>query len=85
MRTFTFSFIRGLSEPVGAALGFLLRRRFVTPGTLGLVFAVVSGIMVYISSDELLPTAREYGAGHHVLAGLLTGMAAMMVSLLLLK
>jgi len=52
---------------------------------LGVTFALVAGVMVYISLDELLPTAREYGAGHQVLGGLLGGMAVMALSLLLLK
>jgi len=84
-RAFTLSFLSGLSEPLGAAVGYLLLRPYLGPGTLGLVFGLVAGIMVYISLDELLPTAREYGAGHQVLAGLLAGMAVMALSLLLLK
>ncbi len=84
-RAFTLSFLSGLSEPVGAVAGYLLLRPLLTPSTLGIVFALVAGIMVYISLDELLPTAREYGAGHQVLAGLLSGMAVMALSLLLLK
>jgi ZIP family zinc transporter len=40
---------------------------------------------VSISLDELLPTAREYGAGHQVLGGLVAGMAVMALSLLLLS
>jgi ZIP family zinc transporter len=50
---------------------------------LGLLFGVVAGIMVFISVDELLPTAREYGHHHHAIYGLVAGMAVMAVSLLL--
>ena len=49
------------------------------------VFAAVAGIMIYISLDELLPTAREYGRGHQVLYGILGGMAVMAFGLVLLK
>jgi ZIP family zinc transporter len=84
-RAFSLSFLSGLSEPVGAAVGYLLLRAFFTESVMGLTFALVAGIMVYISLDELLPTAREYGAGHQVLGGLLAGMAVMALSLLLLK
>jgi ZIP family zinc transporter len=55
------------------------------PQSMGLVFASVAGVMVYVSIDELLPTARQYGRSHEVLAGIAAGMALMAVSLLLLK
>jgi len=84
-RAFVLSLLSGLSEPVGAALAYLLLRPYLSPGVLGITFALVAGIMVYISLDELLPTAREYGTGHQVLGGLLAGMAVMALSLLLLK
>ena len=49
----------------------------------GLLFAAVAGIMVYISLDELLPTAEKYGKHHVAIAGVVAGMAVMAVSLLL--
>ena len=50
----------------------------------GIVFAGVAGIMVYISLDELLPTAEKYGEHHIAIYGLISGMAVMALSLLLL-
>jgi ZIP family zinc transporter len=44
---------------------------------------MVAGIMVYISLDELLPSAREYGEHHLSIYGLIAGMAVMAISLLL--
>jgi ZIP family zinc transporter len=49
----------------------------------GIIFAAVAGIMVFISIDELLPTAREYGLHHHAVYGFVAGMAVMAFSLLL--
>jgi ZIP family zinc transporter len=40
--------------------------------------------MVYVSLHELVPTARQYGHRHEVLAGIAAGVALMAVSLLLL-
>jgi ZIP family zinc transporter len=48
------------------------------------LFAAVAGVMVFISFDELLPTAREYGEHHVALYGLTSGMAMMAVSLALM-
>ena len=44
---------------------------------LAVIFALVAGIMVYISFDELLPAAKFYGKAHHCLYGLLVGMGVM--------
>lgn len=82
-RAFWLSFLSGLSEPVGALIGYLLLRPFLNDVVFGLVFAAVAGIMVYISLDELLPSAREYGEHHLSIYGLVAGMAVMALSLLL--
>jgi ZIP family zinc transporter len=52
---------------------------------MGVLFAGVAGIMVYISLDELLPTSRAYGKGHDSLFGLIGGMIIMALSLILMK
>lgn len=82
-RALGMSFLSGLSEPVGAVLGYLLLLPFYTNAVFGIIFAAVAGIMVFISLDELLPTAREYGEHHLSIYGLIAGMMVMAVSLLL--
>ena len=82
-KAFWWSFASGLSEPIGALIGFFLLRSIFNEATFGLIFASVAGIMVYISLDELLPTAEEYGEHHIAIGGLVAGMAVMAVSLLL--
>ncbi|EOI0577490.1 zinc transporter ZupT, partial [Campylobacter jejuni] len=46
--------------------------------------AVIAGIMVFISLDELLPAAKTYDKAHDSLYGLIAGMAIMALSLNLL-
>ncbi|MBN1542541.1 zinc transporter ZupT [candidate division KSB1 bacterium] len=82
-RAFLYSFLSGFAEPVGAVVGFFVLQHFITDATFGLVFASVAGIMVYISLDELLPTAEEYGEHHIAIAGLIAGMMIMAMSLVL--
>ncbi|MGI6711512.1 MAG: zinc transporter ZupT [Bacillota bacterium] len=82
-KAFCYSFLSGLSEPVGAIIGYLILRPFINDLIFGIVFAGVAGIMVFISLDELLPTAREYGEHHLSIYGLIAGMAVMAISLLL--
>jgi len=82
-KAFIHSFLSGLAEPLGALLGFTLLFNFFTEATFGIIFALVAGIMVYISVDELLPTAEKYGEHHLAIYGLIAGMAVMALSLLL--
>ena len=84
-RAFAFSFLSGLSEPLGGLATALALNWFLPTYTMGFVFASVAGVMVYISIDELLPTAHRYGHSHEVLACIAGGMALMAVSLLLLN
>lgn len=82
-KAFWMSFLSGLSEPVGALVGFFLLMRLFNDAMFGIIFAAVAGIMVYISLDELLPTAEKYGEHHVAIYGLVGGMAVMALSLLL--
>ncbi len=82
-KAFKLSFLSGLSEPVGAIIGYLILATFFNDVVFGVLFASVAGIMVFISLDELLPTAREYGEAHLSIYGLIAGMMVMAVSLLL--
>lgn len=82
-KAFWYSFLSGLAEPAGALLGYFILRHYFNDSIFGLIFAGVAGIMVYISLDELLPTAEEYGEHHIAIGGLIAGMAVMAVSLLL--
>ncbi|MDD2529782.1 MAG: zinc transporter ZupT [Bacteroidales bacterium] len=83
-KAFKLSFLSGLAEPIGAIIAYLILMPFLSPILLAYVFAVVAGIMVYISLDELLPAAREYGEHHVSIYGLISGMAVMAISLIIL-
>jgi ZIP family zinc transporter len=82
-RGFFLSFLSGLAEPVGALLAWVVLMPFLSDTLFGYIFAGVAGIMVFISIDELLPTAREYGLHHHAVYGFLAGMGVMALSLLM--
>ena len=80
---FKWSFISGMSEPVGAIVTWVILFPFITPTLLSAMLGVVGGIMVYISLDELLPASRKFGKEHHSILGIITGMAIMAFSLAL--
>lgn len=83
-KAFLYSFLSGISEPVGAVIGYLVLMPFLTPMVLAGTLAFVAGVMIYISLDELLPMAHRYGHGHLVISGVILGMLVMAVSLLIL-
>jgi len=83
-KALNLSFLSGLAEPIGALLGFFLLRPFMTDVLFGVLFAAVAGIMVFISLDELLPTAENYGEHHITIYGLIAGMAVMALSIVLM-
>lgn len=82
-KAFTYSFLSGLVEPLGAIIGWFLLMPIMSNIVYGAIFAGVAGIMVFISLDELLPAAEEYGQHHLAIYGLVAGMAVMALSLLL--
>jgi len=83
-KAFIYSFLSGLSEPVGALIGYFVFRSFLSEELFGFLFAGVGGVMVFISLDELFPAAKEYGEGHLAIYGLIAGMMVMAASLVLI-
>lgn len=83
-KAFWLSLSSGMAEPIGGLVGFLLLRQYLDSFGLGIIMAIVAGIMVYISVDELLPGAEKYGQHHYAIVGFIVGMAIMALSLLML-
>ena len=84
-KAFRLSFLSGLAEPAGAVIGYLLLAPFLNDFVLGIIFAMVAGVMVFLAVDTLLPTARNSSRGHLTVYGLIGGMAVMASSLVLLS
>ena len=80
-KAFWSSFTSGLAEPLGALIAYIFLMPFWSPIVNGIVLAAVSGIMIFISLDELLPSAEKYGKHHISIAGVVVGMALMAFSL----
>lgn len=84
IKAFWYSFLSGVAEPIGALVGYMVLVTILNEMMLGIAFAAVGGIMVFISLDGLLPAAREFGEHHLSMYGVVSGMAVMAVSLVLL-
>jgi len=77
--------LSALAEPIGALIGYLVLAPFLTPYVFGGVFGVIAGAMVFLSLDELLPSAKRYSSGHDAVYGMVIGMVCIALSLILFK
>ncbi len=82
-KAFFVSFFSGITEPLGAIIGYLILRPFFNDTIFGILFGMIAGIMVFISIEELLPMAREYEKSKITIIGVILGMAIIALSLLL--
>jgi len=83
-KAFLYSFLSGVVEPLGAFLGYAILMPYLNPMVMGLLLAGVAGIMIFISVDQLLPAAEEYGQHHLSIYGFVLGMGVMALSLVLM-
>lgn len=70
-KSFKVALFSGLVEPIGALLAafFLIPFSSLIPAAL----AFAAGVMVFITLDELIPTAREQGHHHFTAIGIIMG------------
>ena len=57
-KAFLYTFICAVSEPFGALLAYLFLKP--TYLTLGIIYSIIAGIMIYISMYELFPSVIKY-------------------------
>ena len=83
LRGFFWAFLSGVSEPIGAIFGWIILSNI---GDLAyaVMFAIVAGMMVFISIRELIPTAMRLDPDDkYISVSVFCGMAIMAASLLL--
>lgn len=72
-----YTFLSGIAEPIGALLAFLILRPFINNLTLGMIFGIISGVMLYIAIEELLPSSKQYGYSKEALISTFAGIILM--------
>lgn len=80
MDALKYTFLSGMAEPLGALLAFLVLRPFINSFNLGVIFAIVAGIMIYIAIEELIPSSRQYGHPRLALFATFAGIIVMPLS-----
>lgn len=74
------TFLSGMSEPLGAVIAFLFLNPIINNTIMGGLFAIIAGIMTYISIIELLPEALQYKEKKKTIISFLFGIIFMYVN-----
>ena len=81
-KAFIYSTLVGLCQPLGAIIGYALFSSFFSDMLFGILFCIISGIMIFVSLDELIPASQQYEDHHFSVYGTILGMLVMAVSLM---
>lgn len=78
-----YTLVSSLSEPFGALLAFIFLKRFITDSFLGILFAIIAGIMMQISLCELLPTSKKYNYKKNTIIFFMIGVIFMLLKFII--
>lgn len=73
LKALKYTFLSGLAEPIGAFITFLFLKPYINETILSIIFSIVSGIMLYLSFSELIPTSLKYGTKRTFIFGIFLG------------
>lgn len=80
-KAFLYTFVSAISEPFGAVIAYLFLRNIVNSLFIGILFSLVTGIMIYISIFELIPQAKKYNENKLLYTFFVIGILFMLISL----
>jgi len=86
MKGFLWGLLSGLTEPIGALIGWLVLAQIMGDAVYAILFGLVAGMMTFISLRELIPTAFRYDPTDSVVTySTVLGMLVMAASLVLFQ
>lgn len=77
-----YTLISSLSEPLGAIITYLFLKNIINNTLLGILFSLIGGIMLQISTYELLPSSLVYGKKRYSYTMFFIGFILMLLTLL---
>ena len=66
-KSFLYTFISGMSEPLGALISYLFLSRFINDTILGVIYAIIAGMMINIAINELYKESANYNKKNTVI------------------
>ncbi len=85
VKALTYTLLSALSEPIGALLAYLFLSKIINNNIMGIIMALIAGIMIQISIYELIPTSFKYKNKKLSLIYLIIGIIFMTLNHLILK
>lgn len=83
-KAFGWAVLSGVSEPIGALLGYAILMSVMGDAAYAVLFGLVGGMMVMICLQQLLPTANRYDPADKVVTkSVVAGMLVMALSLVM--
>ena len=83
--TFIYTFIAGFSEFIGGILSYIFLSRFINSFIMSIILSITAGIMIQISTYELLPTSIRYKDNIITYVGLFLGFIIMFITIFIFK
>ena len=80
LKTFVIVLIAGLSEILGAIICYLFFKNIISNFFIGVIFSIISGMMINISISELLPESYKYNKKPIMLLGIIIGSIVILIS-----
>lgn len=59
LKALSYTFISGMSELLGALLSYLFLKPYINDKIMAIIYAIIAGMMICISFNNLLPTAKR--------------------------
>lgn len=67
LKAFFYTFISGISEPLGALISYLFLSKFINNTILGIIYSTIAGMMINISINELYKESINYNKKNTIL------------------
>lgn len=82
-KSLLYTLISGLSEPLGALLAYMLLKNFINDLTISIILILVSGIMINLSINDILPEVNKYNKKKQSILGMFLGLILVLINLFL--
>ena len=82
-KAFFHSAISGLAEPFGALLAYLFLAKYINEIMIAFILIIVAGLMITLAIEQMFPECLKYHKTKYLNIGLISGVVAVLICLLL--